>query len=189
MLTSWEGEGTLREIFTDGCANAGEMLPSPPNNIGHSLDLLYHCIMRLSFALLLAFWLAVAPGIAGADTVIDSAMALAGVKAGEMTLIDVRSPDEWRKTGVPQGAKTVTIHDPDGMAGFVAAATRAVNGKKDRRIALICARGLRSYRAANALRDAGFTNILNVREGMLGNPLDGPGWLDRKLPVERCKNC
>ena len=37
--------------------------------------------------------------------------------------------------------------------------------------------------------DAGFTNILNVREGMLGNPLDGPGWLDRELPVERCKNC
>lgn len=145
--------------------------------------------MRTSFALLLALWFAVAPGPAFAGSVIDSQKALAGVKAGEMTLIDVRSPQEWRETGVPQGARTVTIHNPDGMAGFVAAATRAVGGKKDQPIALICARGWRSYRAASALRDAGFTKIINVREGMLGNPLDGPGWLDRKLPVERCKNC
>jgi len=146
-----------------------------------------HAIGRV--ALLLALLFAAAPGNAGAGSVIDSRKALEGVKAGEMTLIDVRSPEEWRETGVPQGAKTVTIHNPDGMAGFVAAATRAVGGKKDRPIALICARGWRSRRAANALSDAGFTRILNVREGMLGNPLDGPGWLDRKLPVERCANC
>jgi rhodanese-related sulfurtransferase len=106
-----------------------------------------------------------------------------------MTLIDVRSPQEWRETGVPEGAWTVTIHGPQGMAGFVADATKVVGGKKDQPIALICARGWRSWRAGNALRDAGFTNIINVREGMLGNPLDGPGWLDRKLPVEHCKNC
>jgi rhodanese-related sulfurtransferase len=154
----------------------------------------YHGTMRFSstfgrFALLLALLFAAAPGTAGAGSVIDSAKALAGVAAGDMILIDVRSPQEWRETGVPQGAKAVTIHNPDGMAGFVAAATRAVNGKKDQVIALICARGWRSFRAANALRDAGFTNIMNVREGMLGNPIDGPGWLDRKLPVERCKNC
>ena len=141
------------------------------------------------FALLLVLAFVVAPEIASAVSVIDSPKALAGAKAGEMTLIDVRHPEEWRETGVPQGAKTVTIHNPDGMAGFVAAAAQAVGGKKDRAIALICARGWRSHRAANALRDAGFTNILNVREGMLGNPLDGPGWLDRKLPVEACKNC
>ena len=159
-----------------------------------NLFLGYHCTMTIRstfgrFALLLVLLFAVSPGNAGAGSVIDSKAALAGVKAGDMTLIDVRSPAEWRETGVPQGAKTVTIHNPDGMAGFVAAAKQAVNGKKDRAVALICARGGRSYRAANALRDAGFTTILNVREGMLGNPFDGPGWLDRKLPVERCKNC
>jgi rhodanese-related sulfurtransferase len=140
-------------------------------------------------ALLLALCFLIAPATVHAESVIDSTKALAGVKAGEMTLIDVRPPEEWRETGVPQGAKAVTIHGPQGMAGFVADATRAVGGKKDQPIALICARGWRSFRAANALRDAGFTNIINVREGMLGNPLDGPGWLDRKLPVERCKSC
>ena len=126
---------------------------------------------------------------AAAAEIIDSKAALAGVSAGEMTLIDVRSPKEWRETGIPKGAKAVTIHGPDGMAGFVANAARTVNGKKDQPIALICARGWRSHRAANALREAGFTKIINVREGMLGNPFDGPGWLDRKLPVEPCKSC
>ena len=134
----------------------------------------------LSFLVSLSAW---------AGDVIDSKTALAGVLAGEMTLMDVRSPTEWRETGMPKGAKAITIHGPDGMAGFVAGATKAVKGSKDQPIALICARGWRSMRAASALREAGFTKIINVREGMLGNPLDGPGWLDRKLPTEPCKNC
>ena len=140
-------------------------------------------------AVLLALIFAAAPVGAGSASVIDSPEALAGVKAGEMTLIDVRSPREWRKTGVPQGAKTISLNGKDGMAGFVAEATRVLDGRKDKPIALICARGWRSFRAANALRDAGFTSVINVREGMLGNPYDGPGWLNRKLPVEPCKNC
>lgn len=134
----------------------------------------------LSFLVSLSAW---------AGDVIDSKTALAGVLAGEMTLMDVRSPTEWRETGMPKGAKAITIHGPDGMAGFVADATKAVKGRKDQPIALICARGWRSMRAASALREAGFTKIINVREGMLGNPYDGPGWLDRKLPTEPCGNC
>ena len=145
-------------------------------------------IVITAFAIVVSAFSVVAE-TASTLSLIDSTKALAGVKAGEMTLMDVRSPAEWRETGVPQGAKTVTIHDPNGMAGFVAAATRAVNGQKNKPIALICARGSRSSRAERALRTAGFSNIFNVREGMLGNSIDGPGWLHRKLPVERCKNC
>ncbi len=145
-------------------------------------------IVVIAFAILVSAFSVVAEN-ASTSSLIDSTKALAGVKAGEMTLFDVRSPAEWRETGVPQGAKTVTIHDPKGMAGFVTAATRAVNGHKDKPIALICARGSRSSRAERALRAAGFSNIFNVREGMLGNSIDGPGWLHRKLPVEKCGNC
>lgn len=138
--------------------------------------------------LLLALVVA-APAAAIGGSVINSTQALAEVKAGEITLLDVRSPQEWRRTGVPQGAQTVTIHNPDGLKGFVAAASRAVHGHKDRPVAVICATGGRSSRAASALSEAGFTHVLNVREGMMGNRRDGPGWLKRKLPVERCKNC
>jgi rhodanese-related sulfurtransferase len=145
--------------------------------------------MKYIFTTVVAALLIVASLSASASDVIDSTAALAGVKTGEITLMDVRSPREWRETGLPEGAKAITIHGPDGMAGFVAGATRAVKGKKDQPIALICARGWRSHRAANALREAGFTKIINVREGMLGNPFDGPGWLDRKLPTQPCRNC
>ena len=101
-----------------------------------------------------------------------------------LTIFDVRSPGEWRQTGVPAGARRVTIHDPGGLAGFVAAMMTAVDGDLDRPLAVICARGNRSTRAQKALRAAGFKNVGNIREGMLGSTF-GPGWLGRGLPVDR----
>lgn len=113
--------------------------------------------------------------------------ALERARRGEVTIIDVRSPQEWRQTGLPSGAQAVTIHDPDGIEGFVAALKRSVGNDLDRPVALICARGNRSTRAQNALRAAGFTQVLNVKEGMLGGA-SGPGWLARDLPLDSC-NC
>ena len=119
-----------------------------------------------------------------ASEVITAPEALSLSMKGEITLIDVRSVDEWRESGIPKGAKAISIHDPDGMEAFVAKITAAVKGDKSRPVALICARGVRSTRADWALSKAGFTNILIVREGTSGNWIDGPGWFDRKLPVE-----
>jgi rhodanese-related sulfurtransferase len=67
--------------------------------------------------------------------------------------------------------------------GFPAAA-----GDKDLPIALICAGGVRTAFAADLLRDRGFTQILDVGEGMLGSG-DGPGWIARGLPTEPCPQC
>tara|TARA_R110000787_G_scaffold38793_27_gene97571 strand:+ start:917 stop:1375 length:459 start_codon:yes stop_codon:yes gene_type:complete len=119
-----------------------------------------------------------------ASEVITAPEALSRMAKGEITLIDVRSVDEWRDSGIPKGAKPISIHDPGGMDAFVARIAAAVKGDRTRPVALICARGVRSTRADWALSEAGFTNILNVREGTLGNWFDGPGWFDRKLPVE-----
>lgn len=116
---------------------------------------------------------------------ISSSEALARARRGEVTIIDVRSPQEWRQTGLPAGAKAVSIHDPDGIEGFVAALRRSVGNDLDRPVALICARGNRSTRAQNALQAAGFTQVLNIKEGMLGSA-SGPGWLARELPLESC---
>ena len=115
-------------------------------------------IMILAFAIVVgahpvAQPAAETPRTVGASSLIDGPKALAGVTAGEMTLIDVRSPAEWRQTGVPRGARTVTIHDPKCMPGFVAAVTQAVRGRKNQPIALICAHSGRSTRAGS-LRSA-----------------------------------
>jgi rhodanese-related sulfurtransferase len=49
-------------------------------------------------------------------------------------------------------------------------------------IALICARGVRSRGMTARLTAAGFTNIIDVPEGMLGSGA-GSGWLMRGLPT------
>jgi rhodanese-related sulfurtransferase len=54
---------------------------------------------------------------------------------------------------------------------------------------LICAVGVRSSRGARILKRAGFETVYNVREGLLGNPEDGPGWLERGLPIDPCPDC
>ena len=105
--------------------------------------------------------------------------------ANQLTLIDVRSPLEWRQTGIAKGAKAITIHDPLGAAGFVSKIKASLRGNFNRPIALICAVGVRSTRAYQILKRAGIKRVYNVREGMLGNTTDGPGWLKRELPVER----
>ncbi|MDB4173006.1 rhodanese-like domain-containing protein [bacterium] len=107
------------------------------------------------------------------------------VHNNQLTLIDVRSPQEWHETGIAKGAKTITIHGPLGPAGFVAKMKASLRGKLDQPIALICAVGVRSTRAQNVLKRAGIKIVYNVREGMLGNSKDGPGWLKRGLPITR----
>lgn len=108
---------------------------------------------------------------------------------GRRTLIDVRHVTDWRQTGIPAGAKEISGQDRSGLAGFVAKVLKAVGGDKEAPISLICAGGLRSVKAANVRVLPGFKNIHDVREGMLGNKKDGPGWLLRNLPVLPCENC
>ena len=110
------------------------------------------------------------------------------LERGQMMLIDVRSPQEWRQTGIAPGASKVTIHDPGGLPGFVDAVKATVSGNLDEVIAVICASGGRSTIVHQALPEAGFTRVMNIREGMLGGPY-GPGWFPRGLPVEPCRNC
>lgn len=143
----------------------------------------------------LAAWLAACAlvlGAAGAALgghfVMTADEASVRAEAGEVMLIDVRSPQEWRQTGVPRGARRVTIHDPGGLKGFVDAMAAAVDGDLEKPIALICARGNRSTIAQKVLGEAGFTRVFNVREGFAGGPY-GPGWVKRGLPVEACPGC
>ena len=126
---------------------------------------------------------------AGAGNIVSAPAALASVKNGEVTLVDVRSRREWRQTGIAKGAKAVTIHNRRGIKAFVAEMVKAVGGDKSKPVALICAAGVRSARAERILAAAGFTDLQNVSEGMLGRPDAGPGWLKRGLPVTPCPEC
>lgn len=111
--------------------------------------------------------------------------------AGEITIVDIRLPIEWAKTGVPEDALAVSLQDPatfEVRDGFVEDLLQAVGGEKDAPIALICASGSRSSFAKGLLEAEGFTAVSDVSEGMLGGP-NGPGWLARDLPTRTCEGC
>ncbi len=107
---------------------------------------------------------------------------------GQVTIIDIRRPDEWRKTGIPTGAERATVRFSRGTARFLRRIAELTNGDKSKPIALICAAGVRSKHASRLLRNRGYTRVMDISEGMLGNAR-GVGWLRRDLPVSRCKGC
>jgi rhodanese-related sulfurtransferase len=114
--------------------------------------------------------------------------AYAAVRAGKLTLIDIRTPPEWQQTGVAPGAVRINMLHPQGAPGFLNDVLQKVGGDKTAPIALICRTGNRTSQVQKFLQAQGFTNVLNVSEGMAGSRA-GPGWLARQLPVESCARC
>ena len=114
-----------------------------------------------------------------AGTVISADAAYRRVLSGDLILIDIRRPDEWRATGSPAGAVQLDMRRDD----FTDALRDVRAGAAGRTIALICARGVRSARLSNRLIEAGFVDVMNVSEGMFGSA-DGPGWIARGLPLQ-----
>jgi rhodanese-related sulfurtransferase len=110
--------------------------------------------------------------------------ALAQVRAGEATLIDIRTPAEWKQTGVAEGALTIDMTKPT----FVDEVLAAVDGDRAAPIVLICRTGNRTNFTRNALERMGFSNVTHVAEGMAGSRA-GPGWVKRGLPVQACQTC
>jgi len=110
---------------------------------------------------------------------------------GDLVIVDVRTQGEWRETGVAPGAVRISLYSNWAIPNldFAEEVLAALGGDHDRPVALICAAGVRSDRAEKILTAAGFTNLQNVSEGMLGRPDAGPGWLNRGLPVTPCPEC
>lgn len=100
-------------------------------------------------------------------------------KNGQLYLVDIRRPVEWKQTGVAKHASKISMHE----SGFLDRIANLTNGDKAAPVALICARGNRSTHMINLLEQNGYTNVYNVKEGMLGSP-EGAGWLAKGLPLQ-----
>ncbi len=111
---------------------------------------------------------------------LSAAQANALSRAGEIILIDIRTPSEWRETGVPEGAKRLDMTDPR----FLDRLLELVKGDRSAPIALICRTGNRSGYLTKQLRALGFTQVYDIPEGIAGGRA-GPGWLRQGLPVEK----
>lgn len=131
-------------------------------------------------ALLLILWICLMPLFAWSSDQISADEAREAALAGELTLVDIRRPDEWQETGLPDVAHALDMT----AQGFAQRLVELYQAYPDRPMALICRSGSRSTYVATALQQRGLTGILNVREGMAGSK-HGPGWLARGLPVRK----
>lgn len=114
----------------------------------------------------------------GVATKLGAPEAYAAASAGGLVLIDIRRPDEWARTGVPVSGYALDMRRPDFDEKLMALAAE----NPGLPVALICARGVRSRRLGKRLIKAGFTDVLDVSEGMSGSSM-GSGWVKRGLPV------
>ena len=73
------------------------------------------------------------------------------------TVVDVRTPDEFRDGAYP-GAKNIPLGELGSRLGEI---------PKDKPVVLYCASGARSSSAARAMKQAGYTDVINA--GGLGD--------------------
>ncbi|CAK0758961.1 Rhodanese domain-containing protein [uncultured Gammaproteobacteria bacterium] len=146
--------------------------------------------MRSILARMLQIGLLVFGSAALADdpSVITADEAFGQATAGTLTIIDVRTPAEWKQTGVIPGAQLIDVTQGGGAASFVDQVDRVTRGDKSRPIAVICRSGNRSAGARSMLLAGGYTAVRHIPDGMSGNA-GGPGWIKRNLPTEPCPTC
>jgi rhodanese-related sulfurtransferase len=135
---------------------------------------------------LLACSLALAASGALAEPDLTAPEAFSAASEGKIQLIDIRTPQEWRQTGIAPGAGRIDFYR--GPEILLDSILQMVHGNKGAPIALICRTGNRTTDAQKFLQAQGFTRVYNVKEGMAGSAA-GPGWLKRNLPVDDCRQC
>jgi len=108
------------------------------------------------------------------------------LRQGRILVIDIRTPGEWRETGVIPGAGRVDFYQ--GPEVLLKSVLQMAGGDRSAPIALVCRTGNRTTQAQKFLQAQGFTQVYDLREGMAGSAA-GPGWLNRRLPVEPCMRC
>lgn len=100
------------------------------------------------------------PGADVATVGVEQAYAM--LMSDRLTLIDVRTPDEWRSSGIAKGAHCAAL----GTSEFEALLLGLANGPRPKVVGFICKAGTRSTRAAATARTQGYENIAIVQGGM-----------------------
>lgn len=134
----------------------------------------------------LPFALVLLPLAASAEPDMTAPEALEAARSGKIRLIDIRTPQEWRQTGIAPGAGRVDMYR--GAEHLLRGVLQEAKGDRNAPIAIICRTGNRTTQAQKFLQQQGFTQVFNVKEGMAGSAA-GPGWIKRGLPIENCASC
>jgi rhodanese-related sulfurtransferase len=115
-----------------------------------------------------------------ASEIISAPKALEKIQSGELVLIDIRSPAEWKESGIAEPAIPISMHE----AGFLEGLEKVRAENPGKQIALICATGGRSAHIQSELEKRNLGSVIDLSEGMFGNGR-GAGWLKRGLPIKQ----
>ena len=159
------------------CSRNFDLIIFTRNDTDRSMDLTRRHMTALVAAAVFAG--AMVPAVHASSGIMSAPDALAAADRGEIVLVDIRTRGEWKQSGLAEPALAISMHE----AGFVRNLAKALGGDRSRPLALICAVGGRSAHMQRILATAGFTNVIDVSEGMFGSSA-GPGWLKRGLPVK-----
>ena len=86
----------------------------------------------------------------------------------DIKIIDIRTPGEWRETGIVKGAYTIMFFDEEGrfdIPEFLAKLDKVV--KKGEQFALICRTGSRTAEISKFLSSELGYNVINLGGGMM----------------------
>ncbi len=108
----------------------------------------------------------------------DAQTAYQAAQSGDLIILDIRTPAEWRQTGLGAGVVGLDMTSKDFLRTLVA--IRQANPARP--IALICATGVRSGHVSRFLDENSFGNMVDISEGMMGSDA-GTGWLKKGLPT------
>ncbi len=90
------------------------------------------------------------------------------IKNTKLKIIDIRTPSEWRETGIVKGSYTLTFFDERGnydTEEFLKALNTIVS--KDEKFALICRTGSRTGMISNFLGKKLNYNVVNLKGGII----------------------
>lgn len=96
----------------------------------------------------------------------------------KVTIVDIRTPEEWKETGIVEGSHLLTFFDKNGrynIDAWISDFEKIVN--KNQPVILICRTGNRTTTVSNFLdKKMGYQSVYNVKKGILdwiktGNPI------------------
>ena len=129
--------------------------------------------------------LAFAAQLMAADLKAVDPQQINALQEGKAILIDIRTPEEWRKTGLIPGSQPLTYFDANGHYDTAAWLKQLdqLTTDKNRPIVLICRSGHRSELVGNLLaKQLGYGQVYHLRTGI-------KGWLEQQKPVGACVAC
>ena len=97
----------------------------------------------------------------------------------QMPVVDIRTPAEWRETGIIPGSHTITFFQPDGsydVPAFIEA-LKKIGITKETPFILVCRSASRTRLVGNFLADKmGYEKVYHLKGGILN-------WIAHKKPL------